>query len=80
MCATALMSQPCVVLPWVFQGKADLEKPFWSRWWVKANIWIWVYGFIGNYFWTHYFYQVILILSSYSGRLLLTHYFYSWCG
>lgn len=29
-----------------------------------ANVWIWLFGFIGNYFWTHYFFTVLG--SSYS--------------
>jgi cycloeucalenol cycloisomerase len=26
---------------------------------MQANIWIFIFGFVGNYFWTHYFYTVL---------------------
>lgn len=62
-----LSPQPCIFIPWAFQPKSDLEKPWFMRWWVKANVWIFVYSFIGNYFWTHYFYQASDLWSS-SGK------------
>ena len=37
----------------------DLSRPFWERYATKANIWIAVYSFIGNYWYTHYFYSVL---------------------
>lgn len=30
-----------------------------APYWVKANIWIGIFGFVGNYLWTHYFYHVL---------------------
>jgi len=50
---------PCAALPWWLQGGAERARPWHERWWVKANVWIGVYSFIGNYFWTHYFYQLL---------------------
>jgi len=50
---------PCVILPWFFETKADKEKPWHQRYWVKANVWIAIFSYIGNYFWTHYFYRVL---------------------
>ena len=29
------------------------------RYWVKCNLWIFIFGWVGNYFWTHYFYIVL---------------------
>ena len=26
---------------------------------VQANVWIAIFSFIGNYFWTHYFYKIL---------------------
>ena len=54
--ATAL---PCFLVPLVVVGAADRGKPLLSRYWVKANLWIAVFSFIGNYFWTHYFYRLL---------------------
>lgn len=50
---------PCITLPFLLQGKADREKPWHQRFWVKANVWIAIFSFIGNYFWTHYFYKLL---------------------
>jgi cycloeucalenol cycloisomerase len=50
---------PCFTLPILFVGKEDARKPLSKRYWVKANIWIFIFGFVGNYFWTHYFYTVL---------------------
>ena len=50
---------PCVVLPALLEGDAGKSKPLTQRYWVKANIWIAIFSFIGNYFWTHYFYDLL---------------------
>lgn len=52
-------SLPCVILPWLLEHKADRSKPWFQKYWVKANVWIAIFSFIGNYFWTHYFYTVL---------------------
>lgn len=54
-----LTASPLVVLPIMFPGKVDRGKPYTSRFWVKANIWLAIFGFVGNYFWTHYFFHVL---------------------
>eukprot|EP00879_Flechtneria_rotunda_P029988 GHRR01032466.1.p1 GENE.GHRR01032466.1~~GHRR01032466.1.p1 ORF type:complete len:180 (+),score=33.21 GHRR01032466.1:886-1425(+) len=39
--------------------QADEGKP-WHQWfWVKAHVWIAIFGYIGNYFWTHYFFNLL---------------------
>lgn len=50
---------PVVLAPIFLQPKAEREKPWHQRYWVKANAWIAIFGFVGNYLWTHYFYQVL---------------------
>lgn len=50
---------PTVILPLIIPCKADEGKPLSQRYWVKANIWIAVFSFIGNYFWTHYFFKLL---------------------
>ncbi|KAL6759528.1 cyclopropyl isomerase-like protein [Haematococcus lacustris] len=55
---------PCVILPVLLQSKEDAEKAWHQRYWVKANVWIAIFSFIGNYFWTHYFY--VLLGASYT--------------
>mmetsp|Transcript_6017 Transcript_6017/g.10866 ORF Transcript_6017/g.10866 Transcript_6017/m.10866 type:complete len:281 (-) Transcript_6017:216-1058(-) len=52
-------SVPCAVVPLFIVGAADKGTPVLQRYWVRANIWIAVFSFIGNYFWTHYFYKLL---------------------
>jgi cycloeucalenol cycloisomerase len=42
-----------------FPGKYDRNLPITKRYWFKANIWIGILNFVGNYFWTHYFYNLL---------------------
>eukprot|EP01119_Soliformovum_irregulare_P003327 TRINITY_DN1372_c0_g3_i1.p1 TRINITY_DN1372_c0_g3~~TRINITY_DN1372_c0_g3_i1.p1 ORF type:complete len:306 (-),score=69.50 TRINITY_DN1372_c0_g3_i1:35-928(-) len=54
-----VVSFPIFLYPYFFPGKEDQGRPLKDRYWVKANIWIWIISFIGNYFWTHYFYTIL---------------------
>jgi len=53
------MALPCVLLPLLFPGKADANLPLRDRFWVKATVWISIFSHIGNYFWTHYFFELL---------------------
>lgn len=53
------MAAPCFVFPLFFCCDEDKRRPFSQRFWVKANLWNFIFGYIGNYFWTHYFYQLL---------------------
>jgi cycloeucalenol cycloisomerase len=50
--------QPLVFPTAGFQSP-DAKRPFSERYALKANIWLAVYSFIGNYWYTHYFYSVL---------------------
>jgi cycloeucalenol cycloisomerase len=50
---------PGVVWPLLFPAATDAGKPYAQRFWVKAAVWISIFSFYGNYFWTHYFYTVL---------------------
>ncbi|CAO2818062.1 unnamed protein product [Amaranthus hypochondriacus] len=50
---------PSFVIPLLFVGKADKGTPLKDRYWVKASIWIVLFSYVGNYFWTHYFFKVL---------------------
>merc|ERR1711976_1122977 len=52
-------SVPCVLVPLLFVGKADAGIPLLQRYWVRANVWIAIFSYIGNYFWTHYFFKLL---------------------
>ncbi|CAH9114922.1 unnamed protein product [Cuscuta europaea] len=50
---------PAFIIPIVFVGKADKRLHWHERYWVKANLWILIFCYVGNYFWTHYFFTVL---------------------
>lgn len=57
--AALLTSAPCVLYPLLFPGAADRRRPLRDRFWLKAHVWNGVFGFVGNYLWTHYFYSLL---------------------
>jgi cycloeucalenol cycloisomerase len=54
-----IMVVPLFAYPLLFPGKADIGIPITERYWFKANLWIAIFNFVGNYFWTHYFYNLL---------------------
>ncbi|KAM7273850.1 hypothetical protein ACFE04_028514 [Oxalis oulophora] len=50
---------PSVLVPMLFPGKADRHLDWRCRYWVKATLWIMIFSYVGNYFWTHYFFKVL---------------------
>lgn len=56
---TILGCLPGIILPLLFPCPVDRNKPLAQRFWFKATIWIVIFGFYGNYFWTHYFYSLL---------------------
>jgi cycloeucalenol cycloisomerase len=58
-----LLASPCllqpVIVPSAFFDSPDANRPFSERYATKANLWLAIYTFIGNYWYTHYFYSVL---------------------
>ena len=52
------LSLPLLLQPVLAPGK-ESDVPLWSRYSFKANVWIAIFSFIGNYWYTHYFYSVL---------------------
>jgi cycloeucalenol cycloisomerase len=54
---------PCFALPPLLVPRtappAVTRLPWHQQFWVKANLWVLIFGYVGNYFWTHYFYQLL---------------------
>ncbi|XP_061371816.1 cycloeucalenol cycloisomerase isoform X2 [Gastrolobium bilobum] len=50
---------PSFCIPMLLVGKADKIIPWKDRYWVKASLWIIIFSYVGNYFWTHYFFTVL---------------------
>ncbi|XP_002992397.2 cycloeucalenol cycloisomerase [Selaginella moellendorffii] len=54
-----VVALPCFVVPVFLVGKEDKKLRWYDRYWIKANLWVAIFGYVGNYFWTHYFYTVL---------------------
>jgi len=50
---------PLVMQPLFFPQGPDEKRKWYERYSFKANVWIGIYSFIGNYYFTHYFYSVL---------------------
>lgn len=50
---------PGVAIPLLCPCAADRARPLRARFWVKALVWLGIFSFYGNYFWTHYFYHLL---------------------
>lgn len=50
---------PSFLLPFILVGKGDVSKHWYDRYWAKAQLWIMIFSYVGNYFWTHYFFTVL---------------------
>ncbi len=62
---------PFFAYPLLFPFEADRGVPFHKRYFVVSNVWIGVLSFVGNYFWTHYFYTVLGARYSFPVRVEL---------
>ena len=59
MVVCGAMAVPCFAAPLWLQPTHEAARPWWSRYWVKANVWIAIISYVGNYFWTHYFFSLL---------------------
>ncbi|XP_065873389.1 cycloeucalenol cycloisomerase [Euphorbia lathyris] len=50
---------PSFLIPLIVVGKADSSLAWKDRYWIKASLWIGIFSYVGNYFWTHYFFTVL---------------------
>ncbi|CAM9353329.1 unnamed protein product [Phaeothamnion confervicola] len=53
------LALPILLLPFLYPPAAEVARPIAERFSLKANLWMAVYSFIGNYWYTHYFYSVL---------------------
>ena len=50
---------PFLLQPVLFPLKSERDQTILSRYSFKANVWIAIFSFIGNYWYTHYFYAIL---------------------
>ncbi|RYH16118.1 hypothetical protein EON65_30605 [archaeon] len=53
------LASPFLLQPFLFPLPSERNLPLFQRYSFKANVWIVIYSFIGNYWYTHYFYNVL---------------------
>merc|ERR1719160_1386646 len=53
------LALPFLLQPWVWPLPAEKNLGLTQRYSFKANLWIAIFSFIGNYWYTHYFYNVL---------------------
>lgn len=51
-----VLTAPSVAAPFIAPPAIDAGRPYRDRFGVKATLWLAIFGFIGNWFWSHYFY------------------------
>ena len=64
------LALPLLLQPLLYPFAAEAKKPFWKRYSFKANLWIAIYSFIGNYWYTQYFYSVLKARYSFPSHRL----------
>jgi len=53
------LALPFLLQPIVYPLSTESKLPLFERYSFKANVWLFIFGFIGNYWYTHYFYDVL---------------------
>lgn len=54
-----VLTAPSVLAPFVAPPAVDAGRPLRDRFGVKATLWLAIFGFVGNWFWSHYFYTLL---------------------
>lgn len=50
---------PCFAIPLVVPLPGEKKQVWYRRYTFKANLWMAAFNFVGNYFWTHYFFALL---------------------
>lgn len=70
LCVAIGVCLPLLFLP-ALGAPASSERPLAERYFVKANLWIAIFGFIGNYFLSEYFFDVLGMIYDFPLHLTL---------
>lgn len=65
------VSVPLIFIPIFFPFQHEASLPWYERYSVKANLYIGIVNFVGNYFWTHYFYVCLGASYSFPATIML---------
>ena len=53
------LALPCWGLPFALATEEEMRLPFLQRYSIKANVWVGILSYLGNHFFTHYFYTIL---------------------
>ena len=54
------LALPLALQPFLYPGLTrEADRPLAQRYALKANVWLAIFGWVGNYWYTHYFYSVL---------------------
>jgi cycloeucalenol cycloisomerase len=53
------VAAPLVLIPYLAPPPDQADLPFWRTTWFRFNLWIGIFVFVGSYFFTHYFFDVV---------------------
>lgn len=53
-----VIALPVLVIPWLLASRYT-DRPWHQSYWLKANLYLFVFGFFGNYFGSEYFFDVL---------------------
>jgi len=56
---------PLLLVPALAHDETFLGRPWWRTYWFKFNVWIGIYAFIGSYFGSEYFFDVLGMIYNY---------------
>lgn len=68
LCVT--LATPFLLQPLIYPLVGEKNLPIWMRYSFKCNVWIAIFSFIGNYWYTHYFYSVLKASYSFPSHRL----------
>ena len=64
------LAAPLLLQPFFYPMPSERNLPYYLRYSFKANVWIAIFSFIGNYWYTHYFYSVLQARYSFKAHRL----------
>lgn len=67
----AFVAFPYFVWPCIRPFEEDKCIPWSERYFVVANVWVAIFSYVGNYFWTHYFYTILGAAYSFPVKVML---------
>jgi cycloeucalenol cycloisomerase len=65
MLVALCVASPLVVYPAIFRRESHLGRRWFQTYWFKANLYIFIFAFVGNYFLSEYFFDVLGMIYNY---------------